>query len=228
MPESVTKIGGLTFDSTGRIISRQATAFKEESPQPPTLSGGSMSYALNCNEPLTAQGSPETVLAGVDLHRKNVIHGDFTTNNMLYDKDTKRITAMVDFDFSYTSYPLDEFTLGHSLRDIGGSIRDDDHAIKAAILSGNFTLPNNRDAEYLERWKVAEAWYTAMKKVGAVSPSDINGANKICDMLQFQSLLCPSRPSNESMLERMDDKGKAVLRANTEADLLQWPEEHGF
>lgn len=83
-----------------------------------------------------------------------MIHGDFSTytpfhgsylltdnvtatNNMLFDKDTKKLTAILDFDWSYISNPLDEFMC--SLQDVGGNIRQEDKEIEAAILSGDFT-----------------------------------------------------------------------------------------
>jgi hypothetical protein len=146
---------------------------------------------------------------------------------MLFDKGTKKITAVLDFDWSYVSNPFDEFM--SLLSELGCNITHADNKINAAILSGDFTPPSaNLDEESTKKWEVAKAWDTAMRKIGVVSPSDIKGVDKICDMVRLQTLLCPFQLGNESMLKQMDDEKKAELWAKTEADLVQWLEKHGF
>lgn len=146
---------------------------------------------------------------------------------MLFNKDTKKITAVVDFDWSYISNPLDEFMC--SLQDVGGNIRHEDKKIEAAILSGDFTSPPaNLDEESAKKWQIAKAWNTAMKKCGVVSQSDIRGVAEIRGLLHLQALLCPYQLGNESMLKQLDDEKRAEMRAKTEEDLIQWLEKHGF
>jgi hypothetical protein len=147
---------------------------------------------------------------------------------MLFDKGTKRITAVVDFDFSQVSNPSEEFMI--LLNELGCNIAAGaDNKIKAAILSGDFTTPTaNLDEEYTKKWEVAKAWNTAMKKSGVVSPSDIKGVNEILEMSRFGDLLCPWQLNYEPTLERMGDEEKAEWRAKTEADLVQWLEKYGF
>ncbi|KID82232.1 Protein kinase-like domain protein [Metarhizium guizhouense ARSEF 977] len=246
LPEGATKFGGVTFDSEGRIVSGQAPLRKgepvksyaewrvsklhgqlQEAAQSPVIQGWKHNGVDARIEKFLAADSPEKILSNVDLHQKNLIHGDFTTNNMLFDKDTKKLTAVLDFDWSYISNPLDEF-MG-SLQDIGGNIRHEDKKIEAAILSGDFTWPPpNIDKESVEQWQVAKAWNTAMKKCGVVSPSDIRGVDEIRDLLHLQALLCPYQLGNESMLKQFDEKKRAEMRAKTEAELIQWLEKHGF
>jgi hypothetical protein len=146
---------------------------------------------------------------------------------MLFDKGTKKITAVLDFDYSYVSNPSDEFM--SLLSDLGCNITHADNKINAAILSGDFTTPPaNLDEESTKKWEVAKAWNTAMKKSGVVSPSAIKGVDKIRDMERLQRLLCPWQLGSEFMLKQMDDEKKAELRAKTEADLVKWLEKHGF
>jgi len=148
-------------------------------------------------------------------------------NNMLFDRGTKKITAILDFDWSYVSNPFDEFT--SLLSDIGCNIGHEDNKINAAILSGDFTTPPaNLSEDSTSKWEVLKAWNTTMKKNGVASPSDIKGVDKIRDMMRFQTLLCPFQLGNELMLKQIDDTKKAELRAKTEADLVQWLEKHGF
>jgi predicted GTPase len=146
---------------------------------------------------------------------------------MLFDKDTKKITAILDFDWSYVSNPFDEFT--SLLSDLGCNITHADNEINAAILSGDFTtLPANLDEKSTKQWEVAKVWNTAIKKSSAVSPSDMKGVDKIRDMVRLQTLLCPFELGSESMLKQMDDEKKARLRAETEANLVQLLEKYGF
>lgn len=146
---------------------------------------------------------------------------------MLFDKNTKQITAVLDFDWASISNPFKEFLSG--LNDIGGNISGIDDKIEAAILSGDFTMPPaDRDDTSTKRWETAKVWHTLMKNTGVITPSDINSVNKIYDMLQFHRLLCPFQLGNEFMLKQIDDEKKAGLRAKTEADLVQWLEKHGF
>jgi hypothetical protein len=58
---------------------------------------------------------------------------------MLFNKGTKKITAVLDFDCSYISNPFDEFM--YLLSDLGCNITRSDDKISAAILSGDFTTP---------------------------------------------------------------------------------------
>ena len=146
---------------------------------------------------------------------------------MLFDKRTKKVTAILDFDFCCVCNPFDEFWT--ILSDLGCNITNKDDVINAAIISGDFTIPpKNPDEESANRWKHAKAWNAAMKKMGVVSSSDIDGADRIRDMALLQTLLCPFQLSSENSLRKMDDAEKAELRANTEADLDQWLKKHGL
>lgn len=100
--------------------------------------------------------------------------------------------------------------------------------VKAAILSGDFTLPSDLDEESSKEWHVFKAWNTAMKNNGVVTPSDMEGVDGILELMRLQSLLSPYRLRDGPMLGEMADKEKVELRAKAEADLVQWLEKHGF
>ncbi|KAG8418070.1 hypothetical protein J3458_005508 [Metarhizium acridum] len=72
---------------------------------------GWRSNGLNIRiEKFLSHGGPDKVLADVDLRQKSIIHGDFSTNNMVFDRNTKKITALLNFDWSFISHPFDPFT----------------------------------------------------------------------------------------------------------------------
>jgi hypothetical protein len=146
---------------------------------------------------------------------------------MLFDKSTKKITTMLDFDWSCISNPFDEFK--SLLSDLGCNITDTDDEINAASLSGDFTTPPaDLDEKSTQKWEIVKAWNTAMKKCGVESPSRTKGVYKIRDMARLHRLLCPGQLVDEVMLKQMDHEKQAELRAKAEADLLQWLEKHGF
>lgn len=98
LPESATKFGGLTFDSDGRIVNGQAPLRKgdpvnsyaewrvsrlrgqlQEAAQSPVIQGWKSNGVGARIEKFLAADGPEKILGKVDLHQKNLIHGDFST-----------------------------------------------------------------------------------------------------------------------------------------------------
>ena len=148
---------------------------------------------------------------------------------MLFDKDTKKITAILDFDWSHVSNPYEEFKL--SLGELGCNIPAGvDNEITAALLSGD-PLPLQTykgDEESSNKREMLKMWSVAMKKAGVMAPSDIKGVDRIRDIGQLATLLCPYKLTSKAMLEKMDEEQTSALRAKAEADLVQLLEKYGF
>ncbi len=98
LPEGVTKFGGLTFDSSGRIVSGESPLLKGEpvgsyvewtvavirtqlqaAARSPVVQGWKANGVDVRIEKFVTGGGPEKVLASIDLHRKSLVHGDFGT-----------------------------------------------------------------------------------------------------------------------------------------------------
>lgn len=198
-------------------------------------------------------GGLETVLSRVNIHQKNLIHADFSKytylscypfifprhsvvnnsrialNNMMLDTETKRLTAIVDFDWSYVSNPVDEFLSG--LTDFGGNIGNERHKFHKSILSGSFDIiPSSAEGDEKSRseWETAKIWNEAMKTQGCIRPCEIEGVEQVFGLMKFQKLLCPFQLSSERELGEMTKEAKAELRAKTEASLIKWLEQHGY
>jgi hypothetical protein len=97
LPEGITKFGGLTFDSSGQIVSGEAPLLKSEpagsyaewrvaklrallqqTTQSPVIQGWkSNSVDIRIEKFLTG-GGPEKVLTSVNLQQKGLVHGDFS------------------------------------------------------------------------------------------------------------------------------------------------------
>ncbi|ODA75857.1 hypothetical protein RJ55_08498 [Drechmeria coniospora] len=245
LPENVTKFGGLTFNTSGQIVSGEATLRKgapvdsyanwraarlrghlDRAAESAVIQGWKSNGVDKRIENFLNSGGLEKTLAGVDLQRKGLVHGDFTMNNLLFDKDSKRITAVLDFDWSFVSNPLDEFL--SSLFDVGGQIDLDNSELDAAILSGDFSAPTKLEDEAGKKWEAARAWNATAKRNGVLTPSEIQGARQIVDLLRFQNLLCPYSLANESYVKKMGEEKTTERRVQTEADLVQWLSNHGF
>lgn len=148
-------------------------------------------------------------------------------NNMLYDKTTKRITAILDFDWSCITYPAEEFLTG--LWDIGGGLSDRVGKLQTNILSGEFGTPpaDGVPAEEVRAWEIAKAWDTALAKKGAARPSSIAGIRQVQALSNFEQLLCPFELSSEVMLKRRSHEDNAKRLAETGAKIKEWLKEHG-
>lgn len=108
LPETVIKFGGLTFNLTGQIISGEPPRWKQDpvetyvdwkfgdlrklmqkAGESPVIQGWKHNGVGARVEKFHAAGGPETVLSNLDQHQKCLIHGDFATNNILFDDSTK-------------------------------------------------------------------------------------------------------------------------------------------
>jgi aminoglycoside phosphotransferase (APT) family kinase protein len=137
-------------------------------------------------------------------------------NNMLFDKTTNRVTALLDFDFSCVTHPVHEFFIG--LWDLGGDTHPDNEELRSAILSGKFrdaddTLP---PADRV-KWEIAKAWDSALAAKGAIRPSSIQGIDKLERLREIEQALCPFHLSNEVMVERAKQKSPEKLQDGVKA-----------
>lgn len=264
VPETVTKLGGLAFNSEGQIVSGEAP-FRQIDPvvnsyvefkfgnlrkrfdnagNSPVIQGWKQDGVGARIERFLNEKGPEKVLSNVNLTQKSLIHADFSkcislyttdqwmltisaTYNMLFDKGSNKLTAILDFDFSVVANPFEEYL--NSFTDLGGRVGYLNNEIEAATLKGNFgSPPADLSEDGKKDWELAKSWKATAQTKGVINPDEIAGGDQIIDLIQFQNLLCPYRLTNASMLEKMDDAKKADLRAETQAKLVQWLDKHGF
>lgn len=145
-------------------------------------------------------------------------------NNMLYDPQTKKITALLDFDFSRISHTSDEFFTG--VWDVFGGVSDRNSAdVQAAVLSGNFDedkKPPADDEEASKQWEVASAWNDAITKRGLAQPSNIAGFDRVMALKELEDLLSPFQLQNEAMVKRIGPEAAAKQRQETETSISAW------
>lgn len=149
---------------------------------------------------------------------------------MLFESESKRITALLDFDFSSVTHPCHEFFSGFS--DIGGGIRFEEKGcqfLAKSVLSGNFDqVPEGLSDEQLEKWEVAKAWDATLASRGAIRPSSIAGLDRLEDLRVMADLICPRMLSHEMMLKRTPRDVQEKKRQEVQVKLLRLLERYGF
>lgn len=184
----------------------------------------------------------------VSKEERGIVHGDFSkfaasvswardreelmigiaTDNLLFDAKTKRITAILDFDFACITHPAHEFFV--SFAGTGGPLSDwssdpSEAALRDANLTGVFPepLPAGED------WVMAKVWEEELASVDAKRPSTMEGVGGVADVEAVLGLLLPWKLTNEDALAR--SKGveeRQVVRASGEKAVMDMLEHLGF
>ncbi|KAK0642173.1 phosphotransferase enzyme family protein [Cercophora newfieldiana] len=138
LPKTATAYGGLTIDEDGTIVSGEMTTLEggpwqtfagflkarlasklNDADKSPALRGWKDNGVRERVDAFLDSGL-DTALqeSGVDEGQRVLVHGDLTTNNILFDPATAKVTGLVDFDFSYVGHPFQEFL--SSFGDVAG------------------------------------------------------------------------------------------------------------
>ncbi|KAK1594191.1 phosphotransferase enzyme family protein [Colletotrichum navitas] len=253
LPESIYGHGGMTIDGEGNIVSAQMTTLKggpwesysafwkarlalrmEDAGVSPALDGWKPNGVRERIDKFLAVGLEKFLdESGVDVGRRNIIHGDLTTNNMLYDPKTKKVTSVLDFDWAFVSHPCHEFFT--SLGDIGGNTgggtgRDPDLSggqLGKAIITGNFDIPDVPE-EALKQLARDKAWDDALAERGALRPSEIEGMSALDELRRLEGLLCPFALEHPAMLKRKTPEEIAEMRKAAEEKLIDCLSSFGY
>ncbi|KAK1998974.1 hypothetical protein LX36DRAFT_690433 [Colletotrichum falcatum] len=141
--------GDMTIDGEGSIVSDQMTTLKGgpwesysafwKARMALRVDDASASPALDGWKPNGVRERVDKFLAvglrnfldesGVDVGRRILIHEDLTTNNMLYDPGTKKLTSVLDFDWAFAPHPC-----------------NDDGRLGKAMMTGNCDIPDLPEA----------------------------------------------------------------------------------
>lgn len=231
-------LGGMTFDGQGYIIGGQMSIlpggpwrdytelwmsrFRQQlhdAEKSSVLKGWKESGLRVRIDELLDDARVAKLIEGVDTTQRTLIHGDFTLNNFLYDKTTSRITALLDFDFSWIAHPSHECFTG--LWDIGGGLRSDNDKIVTAVLTGKFdNVIESLFDEENTKWQVAQAWDAALAARGAIRPYSIASIDRLRQLMKLEDALCPSRLGNERAIERLRRQGKLEPAFKTATEKL--------
>ncbi|KAH8885617.1 hypothetical protein GQ53DRAFT_845296 [Thozetella sp. PMI_491] len=170
-----------------------------------------------------------------------IAHADFTSDNLLYDPATGRITALLDYDFSSIQHPAYEFFRsfagnGGQLTGWSGDATPEEKeaaALRGAKLTGRFPSPlpdpvpsaNGPGVD----WELAKAWEDELQRLDVKRPSTIQGIDKLADVDEVLGSLLPWRLTNEDFLRMNQDEGqRKALRDMGESQLVGLLSHMGF
>lgn len=125
-------------------------------------------------------------------------------NNILFDKDSFRITALIDFDWAHIGLAADEFlkSFHESYARLPGPYEPDPDraAFRHALLHG-FPSPLPAASRTVQ-WDTAEMWDRQLAEVGANRPKTLEGIDALSFLHSLSDLLCPNMLCNEVIVKQ--------------------------
>ncbi|KAJ4251519.1 hypothetical protein NW762_011506 [Fusarium torreyae] len=249
LPDSYIGIGGLSFDETGRIVSAVSSigglgpwssyqeSFKtqlhhalEKADSSQYIRGWRANGVRDRLDRFIEQGVQPRFEALASKDERVLVHSDLTTNNILFDPGSGRITGLLDYDFSCVSHPSHE--LLQSLGDVQGQFRNptgddtEESTLMKAMLHGfPETLPETTGDV---QWELAKALEDELAKVGVKRPRTIKGMDKIAEVHAVLQAVLPWRLSNADVLKLQSEEAILNFREDSEKDLIALLDRLGF
>lgn len=152
-------------------------------------------------------------------------------DNFLYDKDTMRLTALLDFDFSHIATFADEF-FRPLCADIGQfpSPRESGELIalrKAMLIGFPDPLPStNKDG--IVQWPSAKAWDDALCESNAKRPSTIENIAALSDLFWLSGQILPFKLCNPVVVKNSSQEQLAARRKAGEELLINFLDDYGY
>ncbi|KAI9816070.1 MAG: hypothetical protein M1832_005153 [Thelocarpon impressellum] len=249
LPGGIDQYGGVGFDDAGDIISGPMTIIRggpyatyedyyrdtlrlrlAEADENPVVQGWRRQGLRERVDRFMTHGIGP-IMQQVDS-RKALIHGDFTTNNLLVDPGTRRLTAVLDFDWAQVSGIGEEFL--RSLGDIQGQLpgrlaEDEDQVLLRQALLNGFEPPvPSLPSTFLSAWTIAEAWDAELARCDAQRPSTIRGMAGLSELKWLSDNLCPFLLFNETIAAQRNEEQQANDRDRTEGLLSRFLRHHGY
>lgn len=153
-------------------------------------------------------------------------------NNLLYDASTKRVTALIDYDFACILHPSYEFL--RSFSGAGGQFQgwsdiesSEQTALRDAKLHG-FPSPLPENAEDGVRWDMAKAWEDELEKLNVKRPRTIRGIEKVADVDAVLRSILPWRVTNSDILRLQSEEVIVKCRNENEVQLIRLLDHLGY
>lgn len=237
VPDSLKSYGGLTFNERGDIVGGQMTTYNAG----PFASFTTMMKALFRSKLDSADASAilqgwsavrprldklletgiDELLRAVDTETQCLVHGDFTMNNMLFDKTTGKITGLLDFDWAH---------VGHAATDLLSSYPPyarlpnrytsdaEQLTLRKALLTA-FPDPLPPSTESVD-WETAKLWDAQCSLSGAPVPSTLRASDVdvLSWLYEVLELLDPSMLTDPTMLRLRSGQKEKMMREKEEAE----------
>jgi hypothetical protein len=132
-------------------------------------------------------------------------------NNMLIDETTGKLTALLDFDWSFIGSFHDEFL--RSFGDLGmipgPDAEGEELVFRKALLFGRSDQHNLKSKDPLQNW------YKILKSRGAKAPCDISGMEEASQLHWFVNQISPWLLTHEVPLKRRSKEQLDAVKATT-------------
>ena len=168
-------------------------------------------------------------LVGPCIGRANE-HDTTATDNLLFDPETLKITAILDFDWSYIGSTADEFL--RSFSDLSGKLpghfqKDPEmSALRTALLQG---FPNPLpQSQASVSWEVAKAWDDELERRNIMRPRTIKGMDALSGIFWLSQQICPFLLCEPTVLKYRTSLQKDRDREEAEKLLITYLEMNGF
>ncbi|KAK4675446.1 hypothetical protein QC764_0078190 [Podospora pseudoanserina] len=150
-----------------------------------------------------------------------------------FDRTSGRITALIDYDFAWISYPAYEFLrsfdgLGSQFRGWSCDKESWEVALRDAKLHGfPASLPSTSESDSGVDWVVAREW-EALEAEGVRRPRTIDGTDKVADVDAILCAILPWRVTNAEILARPTEEVIIECRNDNEKHLDKLLARLGF
>ncbi|KUJ18237.1 APH-domain-containing protein [Mollisia scopiformis] len=224
LPESITGFGA-SFKGRLEVALKNADGN-------PYIQGWRTNGVMGRLDAFVERGIPAQFESLTSKQDKVIVHADFTTNNLLFDAKSGRITALIDYDFACVSHPSYEFLrsfdgAGGQFRGWSGDEASDQTALRDAKLHG-FPSPLSQATQDGVEWDVAKAWEDELEKLDTKRPKTIEGIDKVADVDAILRTILPWRITNSDIVRLQQEEVIMQCRNDNEAQLIRILNRLGF
>lgn len=154
--------------------------------------------------------------------------------NLLFDKESKRITALLDYDFASVASQGDEYF--YSFSSLGGLVpppsitckdAEDMKVLRQSLLQGFAADAASKTSEWVN-WKLAVMFNEELAKAGAERPQDIAGIGQLSAVYWFIQDISPPFFFLKKWRVRKTPEQVESIRKRTQGQLEAYLANWGF
>ncbi|KAI9654791.1 MAG: hypothetical protein M1821_005785 [Bathelium mastoideum] len=181
-------------------------------------------------ESFLARGLHQIMSGSLNQLDRAFVHADFSVDNLLYNKATLQVTAVVDFDFAHVATIADEFfrSLGHEIGRFPDTRDGNEESMELhrAMLQGfPESLPANSDEI---NWTAARTWDTALRRRDIQRPGTIPDMALLADLYWLSSALFPFKLCNEVVVGNSTSEQLRLRKEIGTEQLRKFLADYGF
>ena len=140
---------------------------------------------------------------------------------MLFDIDSNRLTALLDFDFSHVATPADEYfysmaLLGHIV--LGPLEKGTEQRLVKSLLTGwKGNIPSAEEERGWVPWETMQMLSEELARAGVLRPQDIKGIGELAGVKWFLEDVFPPYFASPTWLQKRTPEKLEAIRNEKEA-----------